>query len=380
MNGSDGHVIRPPRLLIVLVGIGLLSLACNSLPGGGAVATEEPTHEIESTEATQEEPATEAPATEAPTTEAPTEEPIPQAGGLTADNADTLHEVRVLDGAPSLLLAGAISPTEHLAASFGFDKYVRWWDLDSFDMLSERLEHAQYGYGLAFSPDGARLASGGGYQVVLWDTATQEPIRTITVNAFVYRLVWSPDNIHLAVVGEDSSRIFIINANTGSQEDEIRTSAGNVLWAAAYTRDNTMLAVGDFDGNVTVLNPETGATIFEDTSTARGAPWDIEFSPDGSMLASCNGSGGIYIWDTSTWDTLFSNDDIHPGGCTDGVFSPGSDVYLSVGTDGVLNAWAMPDTNLLISEPVGVTIWTISISGDGQLIALSMDDGACRIW
>ena len=269
------------------------------------------------------------------------------------------------------------------AATFGTDRYVRLWNTENGEMTYQLGPHAAEGWGLVYSPDGTMLASGGGYEVILWDPVTGKKIKSITVNAYVFRMNWSPDSQYLAVVGDGSSKIDLIDVQVGSVSTRISTPAGAVLWAATYSPNDKWMAVGDYEGHVTVLDAQSSAVLEEDTATAKGAAWDMEFSPDSKLLASCNGSGDIYFWDTASWASIpeltkrdaHANSDPSFSGCTDGIFSKGSDVYFSVGNNMVLNAWDTTSGKLLKSLTFSNIVFAVAISGDGKLLAVALNDG-----
>jgi WD40 repeat protein len=280
------------------------------------------------------------------------------------------------------LLAAAASPTTHEFATFGYDKVVRIWDADSGNLLRELTGSGEYGFGLAYSPDGTRLASTGGYHVYIWDPVKGSLVHDVVINSFGFRVVWSPDGSRLAVVGDGSSKIEFIDAAKGVllSEETLRNPAGRILWAVAYSPDGSWLGTADGDGRVHVVDAATGDILFEDTQATRGAAWDLEFSPDGALLASCHKGGGVFVWNTSDWSVALSGNDIFTGGCTDGTFSVGSDVYFAVGADGQFYGWDMSaGGDPLVNFSAPVQLWMISVSGDGTFIVAAVDNGTAAV-
>lgn len=382
------HRKKSTQLNIILVAIGALAmaaLACNPVPSVPTVApaTEgvEPTQETEPTKdksAPDKEGGAEAEATKAFE---------PAAKGINAKNVGNLHEVRSIQASAQALNGGSVSPVEPQGATFGNDLYVRTWNLENGERIFQLGPHATFGWGLAYSPDGTMLASGGGFEVKLWDPSTGKQIKSITVNAYVYRLTWSPDSQYMAVVGERSSKIDLIDANAGSVKTRISPPGGKVLWSAVYSSDGAWMAVGDFEGDVTILDAASSAVVAEDTATATGSAYDLEFSPDNKLLVSCNGSGDLYFWDTATWAPIselikrdvHANADPALSGCTDGVFSRSGDVYFSGGSNKILNAWDAANGSMLQSITFNYPIITVSISSDGKLLAVALTDGSFHL-
>jgi WD40 repeat protein len=334
------------------------------------------------------------PPTAVPTEERPSGKPTPgESGGtdgtdgtggqgglsataITAANAADLEERWYVTASETALTAAAASTASHDLASFGYDKIIRIWDGDTGDLLGELAPHADYGFGLAYSPDGSMLASGGGFEVRIWDALDGDMLTSVTVNSFVYKTVWAPDNSALAVVGQNSSRIDVIDPATGEYQFEI-PSDGIILWSVAFSPDGRYLATGNANGDVRVfdLNAD-GAEVLFDNYTANGSMNDLEFSPDNGSLAGCTTDGSAYVWETGSWSVVLPGDGIHAGGCNDGAYSADGSVYFTVGADGYFNAWdAVNGGDALNSFTTGVPIWGVSVTGDGELVAMALDDG-----
>ncbi len=310
----------------------------------------------------------------------PTSAPPPvQSAALSPENVAGLMELSSGQVDEVVLLAADASPASYEVATFGGDAIVRIWDLNTGDLIYEMPGHTSAGFALKYSPDGRLLASGGGdFRVRIWDTSSGQLLNTIIVNSNPYRIIWSVTGDGIGVVGEGSSRVELFEPLSGVKIGDLRPPDNRVLWSAAVSPDNLTIAVADNIGRVTLFDSQTLTFIGQDTSTASGAGWDLEFSPDGSLLASCNDGGGVYIWKAGTFSPVLGGV-VHDGDCVDGVFSSDSRLYFSAGDDGVIYAWDVVSGEALAEVHLGMRIWTISLTNDGQYLVAAMDDGTLRI-
>ncbi len=144
----------------------------------------------------------------------------------------------------------AYSPDGSLLAVGCDDGNLRLWDVAQGEVLNIWEAHPDSQVvSVVFSPDGSRLASSGWDGMVrLWDVEAGEEIFTLEVAT--ESLAFSPDGALLAAGGGwDSPALLLWDAITGEQ---LAALAGHTMSvkSVAFSPDGSLLASGGWDGTV----------------------------------------------------------------------------------------------------------------------------------
>jgi eukaryotic-like serine/threonine-protein kinase len=153
--------------------------------------------------------------------------------------------------------------------------------------------------GVAFSPDGKRLATGADDGTVrIWDAETQKELLSIrTGSAWIWAVEFSPDGRRVAA-GNSDSTITLLDSTTGKVEQTLRGHTGGVT-SLVFTGDGTRMVTGSQDRTVRVWDLSDGkdALVLREH---RSGVWSVALSPDGKWIASGGDDGVLRIHDAAS--------------------------------------------------------------------------------
>src|SRR5262249_25522149 len=153
----------------------------------------------------------------------------------------------------------AFAPDGKRLASVALDHTVQVWNISAVEPL--RLEHGSQLWCLAFSPDGRRLATGSLNGIHLWDLAAgdedREEFLNIRGEGKCRRLAFSPDGTRLAAwrrvwASATGREIAALKANAGN-----RPSLGE---GVAFSPDGKRVASA-WSGQISICDAQTGEEI-----------------------------------------------------------------------------------------------------------------------
>lgn len=298
---------------------------------------------------------------------------------IPAAEGDMGRPLRILEGHSAWVRGVAFSPDGATLASGSDDKAVILWDVRTGRQLRTLEGHAGVVYSVAFSPDGGTLASASWDKtLILWDVATGRQLRTLEGHmAGVDAVAFSPDGAALAS-GSDDRTLILWDVRTGRR---VRTLEGHsgVVYSVAFSPDRQTLASGSWDRTVILWDlryRERLRTLEGHTGHLLG----VAFSPDGATLASGSGDASVILWRVRR-GRRFRTLKGHTHGVRSVAFSPDGATLASGSDDRTVILWDVESGDRLCTlTGHGRLVTSVAFSPDGQALASGSFDRTLILW
>jgi WD40 repeat protein/serine/threonine protein kinase len=261
---------------------------------------------------------------------------------------------------------------------------VKVWDAQTGQLSLSLRGHTEGVVSVAFSPDGKRLVSGSDDKTVkVWDAQTGQETHTLKGHTReVFSVAFSPDGKRLLSGGNDKT-VKVWDMQTGQVVLSLQGHTHEVL-SVAFSPDGKRLVSGSWDQTLKIWDAQTG----QETRTLKGHTWavtSVAFSPDGKRLASASagrlgGPGEIKVWDAQTGQPTLSLQG-HAGSVLSVAFSPDGQRLVSGSEDKTVKVWDAQTGQLTLSLK-GHTgeVRSVAFSPDGKRLLSGSLDQTVEVW
>lgn len=203
---------------------------------------------------------------------------------------------RVTGDMPSVL---AVTPDGRRVVKGCFHRRLTVWDVPDNKLLRRiDLPDAYSRVPIALSPDGKRIAAGGGRNVRIFDCESGESLGVLEAETRPGSgMCFTPDGQTL-VIGTVSDALVIWHMAAERLQRNIEAHAGEI-WALDCSPDGLRFATGGFDGSVAVWSVADGKLLYKlkgHNSLVRA----VKFSSDGMRLASVSADQQAIVWEVAT--------------------------------------------------------------------------------
>ena len=219
-------------------------------------------------------------------------------------DASELAQLPAPEGAPRALFITPFTADGKWLAVRHADARLRVWDTSNQPRLAfELTNHPTAGtfplfpFDCAFSPDGTRMASGAGEEVVLHELATGREIARLPTGSAPACLAFDPTGARLAVVGKLKEEVQIFDLKTGAVT--LRLQHPKFVTPIAWTADGRSVATGCEDFNIYLWSAETGERRAV-LAAHRQPPTQLLFDRSGQTLISTGRDKAIRVWNLRT--------------------------------------------------------------------------------
>ncbi|KAF8298355.1 WD40 repeat-like protein, partial [Clavulina sp. PMI_390] len=281
------------------------------------------------------------------------------------------------------------------------------WSMQAGEKYGDPLHHSHGVECVAFSHDGAVLASGSSdHTIQLWDVQSHSPKgnRLKGHNCKVTSVAFSCDGAFLAS-GSDDQTIQLWDVQSCTPKGDPLRGHSDYVKSVAFSPDGALLASGSDDGTIQLWDVQSCIPRGDPLKSHTGLVQSVAFSHDGAVLASGSSDYTIQLWDVqsctpkgdplrghsdwvrSLWDVqsqTSKGDPLmgHSGLVHSVAFSCDGTLLASGSYDETIQLWdvqsQIPKGNTLRGHSSSVS--SVAFSHDGAILASGSSDRTVQLW
>ncbi len=190
---------------------------------------------------------------------------------------------------------------------------------------------------LAWSPDGTRLAAGGGeYKIDVFDARQwRQHVTYKGHHSAVYALAWSPDGGQIVSTGADDAMHLWDATNGRSVATYFKHSS--IVSGVAWSPNGQRIVSASYDKTAQVWNAVTG-TLLNTYRNHSERIQSVAWSPDGTRIATGGRDGAVHVWDASKGTTILTYQG-HKDSVSVVRWSPDGKRLATAGADKTARVW-----------------------------------------
>lgn len=299
------------------------------------------------------------------------------------ESADAFAESRAVGSGHEGRVTSLAMSSDGLIAAAGVDGDVTFWSSVARQSMPPIIGDSEI-FSVAFDPSGHHLAVGranGTIQLfeIVGPVAVEATSRRDAHPGGVMGLAFSPDGKLLASGGADS-RVRVWKPNTIEPVKEMSGHTATVT-DVAFNADSTRIASGSNDKTVQMWDVASGERIGDPMRGHGGLVLSVDFTEDGSDIVSGGNEHTMRLWDATMGQPISTPISSKTGPVTDVAISSDGREFVSVGVDRTVRVWNA-DTGAQIDSMSGHTgtITSVALSPADSTVASASSDGTVRLW